>query len=200
MAYRTGLSGGERGLVKEGGSHHEINFGWITGEVVVHMLERCFHLKDQMKDEEVLHKVLKAGSPFYTSNVKRVVSEIADFCQKELVESTEVQKLLDAAHNLDCQSMEGGGYFLAPAYNYSKCMSDGKENYWRVGLPALLLQDVLIGTVPAEVAASQLGVTPTMIHCAVALPDADQLEGESEPAKKRSKGQYHQGQEQNESS
>ena len=79
-------------------------------------------------------------------------------------------------------------------------MSDGKENYWRVGLPALLLQDVLIGTVPAEVAAYQLGVTPTMIHCAVALLDADELEGESEPAKKRSKGRHHQGQEQNESS
>ena len=193
-------SGGERVVVEEGGSHQKINTGWITGEVVARMLRRCFYLKDQMKDEEVLHRVLKAGSPFYTSNVKRVVSEIADFCRKELVESTEVQKLLDAAHNLDCQSMEGGGYSLAPDYNYSKCMSDGKKNYWRVGLPALLLQDVSNGTVPAEVAAYQLGVTPTMIHCAVALLDADQLEGESEPAKKRSKGQYHQGQEQNESS
>merc|ERR1719370_212771 len=69
----------ERGVVGEGGSHHKINTGWITGEVVVSMLRRCFYLKDQMKDEEVLHRVLKAGSPFYTSNVKRVVSEIADF-------------------------------------------------------------------------------------------------------------------------
>ena len=97
--------------------------------------------------------------------------------------------------------MDGGGYSLAPDYNFSKCMSDGKKNYWRVGLPALLLQDVSNGTVPAEVAAYQLGVTPTMIHCAVVALEADEeLRGVSEPAKKRSKGRHHQGQEQNESS
>ena len=40
-----------------------------------------------------------------------------------------------------------------------------------------------------------------MIHCAVVALEADEeLEGETGPAKKRSKVRYHQGQEQNESS
>ena len=84
-----------------------------------------------------------------------------------LIETREVQDLLKAARNLDNQKMDGGGYALAPIYNYSRCMLEEKAGYWGTGLPALLLQDVDNGVVAAEVAARQLGVTTTMIHSAI---------------------------------
>ena len=84
-----------------------------------------------------------------------------------LIETREVQDLLKAARNLDNQKMEGGGYALAPIYNYSRCMLEEKAGYWGTGLPAFLLQDVDNGVVAAEVAARQLGVTTTMIHSAI---------------------------------
>ena len=146
---------------------------WITGEVVVHLLRRSFSMKDQFFP---FHSgtppvfVLRMSWPFYESNVKRVVEEIDEYCgfTELLMNSREVQELLKAARNLDNQKMEGGGYSLAPIYNYSRCMLEENANYWETGLPALLLQDVDIGLVLAEVAACQLGVTPTMLHSAIA--------------------------------
>ena len=146
---------------------------WITGKVVVHLLRRSFAMKDQFFP---LHSgtptdfVLRMSWPFYESNVTRVVKEIDEFCgfPEPLMESCEVKELLRAARNLDSQKMEGGGYTLAPSYNYSRCMLEQKANYWETGLPALLLQDVDTGIISAEVAACQLGVTSTMILAAIA--------------------------------
>ena len=108
--------------------------------------------------------------PFYESNVTRVVKEIVEYCgfAEVLMESSEVQDLLKAARNLDRQQMEGGGYALAPSYNYSRCMLEEKADYWETGLPASLVQDVGNGVMPAEIAACQLGVTTTMIRSAIA--------------------------------
>ena len=151
---------------KEGG------LAWITGEVVAHLLKRSFAMKDQLFPLGAQHPVLvlKISWPFYESNVVRVVKEIEEYCDSEglLMESPEVQDLLKAAQHLDRQQMEEGGYALAPAYNYSRCMLEKKSNYWGTGLPALLLQDVNQGVLPAEVAACQLGVTTTMIHSVLA--------------------------------
>ena len=83
-----------------------------------------------------------------------------------MMESCEVKELLRSARNLDSQKMEGGGYTLAPSYNYSRCMLEQKANYWETGLPALLLQDVDTGIISAEVAASRSlksGTTATMV-------------------------------------
>ena len=147
---------------------------WITGEVVTHLLKRSFVMKDQFwilddgKKPPVF--VLRRSLPFYESNVMRVVEEIDEYCgfAELLMESREVQNLLKAAQNLDRQQMEGGGYALAPPYNYSRCMLEKKADYWETGLPALLLKDVNNGVMHAEIAACQLGVTTTMIRSALA--------------------------------
>ena len=159
----------ERGVKRKASSRT----AWITGEVVTHLLKRSFSMKDQFFpldcDKSPVH-VLRMSLPFYESNVKRVVKEIDEYCgfTDLLMESHEVQELLKAARNLDNQKMEGGGYALAPAYNYSRCMLEKKADYWETGLPALLLQDVDNGMLPAEVAACQLGVTTTMVLAAIA--------------------------------
>ena len=159
----------ERGVKRKASSRT----AWITGEVVTHLLKRSFSMKDQFFpldcDKSPVH-VLRMSLPFYESNVKRVVKEIDEYCgfTELLMESGEVQELLKAARNLDNQKMESGGYALAPAYNYSRCMLEKKADYWETGLPALLLQDVDNGMIPAEVAACQLGVTTTMVLAAIA--------------------------------
>ena len=159
----------ERGIKRKTSSSAE----WVTGEVVVHLLKRSFSMKDQffsLDGGKPPVFVLKRCWPFYESNVTRVVKEIDEYCgfEEVLMESPEVQELLRAAQNLDNQNMEGGGYALAPVYNYSRCMLEKKADYWETGLPALLLQDVDNAMVPAEVAACQLGVTTTMVLSAVA--------------------------------
>ena len=159
----------ERGVKRKVSS----SAAWITGEVVTHLLRRSFSMKDQffpLDGDKPLVFVLRMSWPFYESNVKRVVKEIDEYYRftEPLMESHEVQKLLKAAQNLDSQKMEGGGYALAPAYNYSRCMLEKRADYWETGLPALLLQDVDNGMVTAEVAAYQLGVTTSMVLAAIA--------------------------------
>ena len=159
----------KRGVKRKGSS----SATWITGEVLVHLLRRSFFMKDQvfpLDGGKPPVFVLRISWPFYESNVVRVVKEIDEFCglPEPLMESCEVKELLRAARNLDSQKMEGGGYTLAPSYNYSRCMLEQKANYWETGLPALLLQDVDTGIISAEVAACQLGVTATMILAAIA--------------------------------
>ena len=146
---------------------------WITGKVVSHLLKRSFAMKDQffsVDDGKPPVFVLRMSWPFYESNVMRVAKEIDEYCgfAELIMESREVQDLLKAARNLDRQQMEGGGYALAPSYNYSRCMLEEKADYWEIGLPALLLRDVSKGVMPAEIAACQLGVTTTMIRSAIA--------------------------------
>ena len=165
----------ERGVKRKASSW--VNWGddkeWITGEVVAHLLKRSFAMKDQffsVDDGKPPVFVLRRSWPFYESNVRRVVKEIDEYCgfAELLMESHEVQDLLKAARNLDRQQMEGGGYALAPPYNYSRCMLEEKADYWETGLPASLVQDVGNGVMPAEIAACQLGVTTTMIRSAIA--------------------------------
>jgi len=159
----------KRGVKRKGSSSET----WITAEVLVHLLRRSFLMKDQVFSLDGGRPpvfVLSRSWPFYESNVTRVVKEIDEYCgfPELLMESCEVQELLRAARNLDSQKMEGGGYALAPSYNYSRCMLEQKANYWETGLPALLLQDVDSGMISAEVAACQLGVIPTMVLAAIA--------------------------------
>ena len=187
----TGERGVKRRASSQGGPYHgphldhtygrpgtatqgEGSFDWITGEVVAHLLKRSFALKDKLYVQDGRHPVLvlRISWPFYESNVVRVVKEIEEYCGSEaglLMDSLEVQDLLKAAKHLDCQRMEGGGYALAPAYNYSRCMLEKKANYWETGLPALLLRDVNNRVMPAELAACQLGVTTSMIFSALGV-------------------------------
>ena len=104
-----------------------------------------------MDDGKPPEFVLRRSWPFYESNVMRVVEEIDQYCgfAELLMESRGVQDLLKAARNLDRQQMKGGGYALAPPYNYSRCMLEKKADYWVTGLPALLLKDVNNGVLPA---------------------------------------------------
>ena len=164
---------GVKRRVSSSWANKEDDLAWITGEVVVHLLKRSFALKDKLflQDGRQPVLVLRISWPFYESNVLRVVKEIEEYCGSEglLMESLEVQELLKAAQHLDCQRMEGGGYALAPAYNYSRCMLEEKADYWETELPAKLLKDVGNKVMPAELAACQLGVTTTMIFSALAL-------------------------------
>ena len=174
----TNYSDAMRGVKRKVGEAWAPRLCWVTPEVVAHLLVASFAAKDREVGAWEEPPALRPALAFYTSNVERVCRELDQLLASHadpiaealspLLATAPLQRLRAAAAALDRQSMEGGGRWLAPSYNYSRRRLEGEEDYWSSGLPRRLLADVIRGAVPAEVAAAQLGVTPTMVRCAAA--------------------------------
>ena len=145
---------------------------WVTPDVVVLLLREAFLDKDRVIPEGE-PPVLRPSLRFYRDNIRRLCHEIdiAFSDEKEnlppLLSSPELQELLVQAKLLDTQAPGSLELHLLPTYCYIKQHSKPGD-FWSTELPKALLQDVARGVVPAVVAAWQLGITETMVKCALA--------------------------------